>query len=296
LSVESLAIAMHHSRARNSTAIAVLMGIANHDGDGGAWPTVATLAHYARVSERQVQRTLNELIALGEIHRDVQAGGTVEFAPSDRPNLYHFMLKCPPHCDRTRQHRLICQGCGKQLAKTSQVEKYHPACTPAYHETVQGEGVTPVSPGDVGDTRGVPQVSPKPSLEPSINYSGEDSRKPAYVGNRAGAHDAELMAGCASCGARWAAGADPEQFCTCPEVATAQAPEIDASGDSHRPAGATSAASPIDSPSSSHERAEGDAEACPRWRGSMPHTPDPHGTCIDCGASVPSHETGDTNA
>ncbi|WP_089938090.1 MULTISPECIES: helix-turn-helix domain-containing protein [unclassified Leifsonia] len=278
-----MAIAMHHSRARNSTAIAVLVGIANHDGDGGAWPTVGTLAHYARVSERQVQRTLNELIALGEIHRDIQAGGTVEFAPTDRPNLYHFTLKCPPHCDNTRQHRLICQGCGKPLPKTSQTVMRHPACEPAYHAS--GEGVTPMSPGDADDTRGVPPVTPKPSLEPSINYPREDSPEPAYVGNRARAHEGDASG--AALAASAGAAAEP-----------AQAPKIDGSADSHRPAGASAAAGPISSPADAQRGPHEDPNACPRWRGSMPHTIGRDGRCIDCGASVPGHidtETGEVH-
>lgn len=257
-----MAIAMHHSRARNSTAIAVLVGIANHDGDGGAWPTVSTLAHYARVSERQVQRTLNELIALGEIRREIQAGGTVEFAPTDRPNLYHFTLKCPPHCDRTRNHRLACLGCSKTLPRTSHLVHYHSGCEPASQPEL--EGVTPMSPPDAGVTGGVPPVSPKPSLEPFINYPQADSHKPAYVGNRASAHESDAYG--AAIPAAAAASAE-----------AAQAPEIDADGDSHQPASATPAAGPIDSP-----------QPCPRWR-DLPHTPDAHGTCIDCGAPVPGH-------
>jgi len=262
-----MAIAMHHSRARNSTAVAVLVGIANHDGDGGAWPTVNTLAHYARVSPRQAQRALNELVALGEINRQVQGGGTVEMAPSDRPNLYHFLLKCPPHCDGSRAHRLICEGCGKALPKNSVLDRLHPACRAAR------EGVTPVTPGDVDVTPGVSPVTPKPSLEPSINYTGENSSEPAYVGNRASARELDAS------GAHLPASADAS-------AQAAQAPEIDASGDSHRPAGAATAPGSHNVSSSAQTAADGDSEACPRWRGSMPHTPDQHGKCIDCGAPV----------
>lgn len=262
-----MAIAMHHSRARNSTAVAVLVGIANHDGDGGAWPTVNTLAHYARVSPRQAQRAINELVALGEVDRHIQGGGTVEMAPSDRPNLYHFRLKCPPHCDGSRAHRLICEGCGKALPKTSVLDRLHPACKAAR------EGVTPVTPGDMGGTPRVTPVTPKPSLEPSINYTGENSSKPAYVGNRASARELD------------ASGADLPAPAGASAQA-AQAPEIDASGGSHRAAGASAVPEPHNVPSGASSAADGDSETCPRWRGSMPHTPDQHGKCIDCGAPV----------
>lgn len=136
MSVESITIAFHHSRARG-TAKLVLLGIANHDGDGGAWPSVATLARYARADARSVQRAIDTLEKLGEIRRDRQAGGTIHTAPHMRPNLYHFRLACPSTCDGTRNHR-----------STGELST----------------GVTPVSPGDASVTRGVTPVSPEPSF------------------------------------------------------------------------------------------------------------------------------------
>jgi len=104
MSVESLAIALHHSRSRGTARI-VLIGIANHDGDGGAWPSVATLAKYAGVHPRNVQRALEQLEALQEIRREIQRGGMPQMPDPRRPNLYTFRLVCPPDCDRSRQHR-----------------------------------------------------------------------------------------------------------------------------------------------------------------------------------------------
>ncbi|NQX26844.1 helix-turn-helix domain-containing protein [Microbacteriaceae bacterium VKM Ac-2854] len=157
-----MAIAMHHSRSRNSTDIAVLVGIANHDGDGGAWPTVPTLAHYARVSDRQVQRSLTELIRLGEIVRDIQHGGTAEIAHYDRPNLYHFVLKCPPHCDGSRGHKLLCRKCGKAMPKSFQTRFFHPECEPAAAPEVALDPVTPTSPGDAQSADSDPVTSASP--------------------------------------------------------------------------------------------------------------------------------------
>lgn len=105
MSVEALAIALHHSRATGA-ALLVLLGIANHDGDGGAWPSIATLAKYARVHPRNVQRASGRLEQLGEIRRAVQRGGTAATEHHERPNLYHVVLKCPPGCDGTRNHRV----------------------------------------------------------------------------------------------------------------------------------------------------------------------------------------------
>lgn len=105
MSIESVAIALHHSRAKGTAAL-VLIGIANHDGDGGAWPTMATLAKYGRCTERNAQKAVAQLEALGEVRREMQAGGSANIPASQRPNLYRFLLRCPEGCDRTSAHRV----------------------------------------------------------------------------------------------------------------------------------------------------------------------------------------------
>ena len=105
MSVEALGIALNHSKAKGSAKL-VLIGIANHAGDGGAWPSVATLARYAGITDRRrIQRCIAQLEELGEIRRHVQAGGNDDMASSQRPNLYRFTLTCPPDCDRTASHK-----------------------------------------------------------------------------------------------------------------------------------------------------------------------------------------------
>jgi hypothetical protein len=104
MSVESMAIVLHHSRAKG-TAKLILLGIANHDGDGGAWPSVNTLAKYANCSRTQVQRSLTQLEALNEVTRYVQAGGDHRHAEHERPNRYSIRLRCPADCDRSSSHR-----------------------------------------------------------------------------------------------------------------------------------------------------------------------------------------------
>lgn len=255
-----MAIAMHHSRAPKSSTIAVLLGIANHDGDGGAWPTVATLAHYARITPRSVQRELESLIRLGEIDRDIQGGGTVEIAHYDRPNLYHFVLTCPPHCDRTRAHKLICKGCGKPLPKSSQTVYFHAACAPV-------DPVTPVSPGDTSVARGATGASSKPSIETTTYVNKEP-----YVGNRVREQESDAS------GAPF------------PAVATAPA--------SRRPEGPTSSEyerlrrSPsgeaFDLARSVQQMTTPSAAVCPNAKGRRPHTPEPSNPryCRDCGERV----------
>lgn len=161
MSIESVAIALHHSKA-TGTAKLVMIGIANHDGDGGAWPSVKTLAKYAGVDPRSVQRAIDKLEKLHEIRRFVQAGGDHRFADHERPNRYQVLLRCPVDCDRSSQHR---------------VPSDSPATLPIDEFSTR---VTLASPGDSGTRGGVTQVSPKPSP----NHPNTTEKK-THVGNRA---------------------------------------------------------------------------------------------------------------
>lgn len=105
MSVEALAIALHHSRAKGIVKL-VLIGIANHDGDGGSWPAVRTLARYAGCDPRSVRRAVEQLEKLGEVRRSIMGGGNRATADHLRPNLYHFTLTCPPGCDRSKNHKM----------------------------------------------------------------------------------------------------------------------------------------------------------------------------------------------
>ena len=110
MSNEAMAIALYHSRSSGTTKL-VLLGIANHDGDGGAWPSLATLATYAGgVSERTVSRAIGELVELGEVSVERNAGGLRNCRDDRRPNLYHFLLSCPPDCDGSKNHRVRRHG------------------------------------------------------------------------------------------------------------------------------------------------------------------------------------------
>lgn len=100
-----MAIALNHSKA-TGTAKLILIGIANHDGDGGAWPSLATLSRYAGgVNRRNIQRALDRLEQLGEIKRGKMLGGNADTPDHLRPNLYIITVRCPAYCDRTSQHR-----------------------------------------------------------------------------------------------------------------------------------------------------------------------------------------------
>lgn len=99
-----MAVVLHHSRAHGTNKL-ILLGIANHSGDGGAWPTVETLARYGNVAERSVQRALSELVKLGELAVHPNAGGNQNVRPDRRPNRYDVLVSCPVTCDRTPNHR-----------------------------------------------------------------------------------------------------------------------------------------------------------------------------------------------
>jgi hypothetical protein len=72
MSIEAMNLVLNHSKATGRAKL-VLLGIANHFGDNGAWPSIETLARYANASERSVKRDIQELIDLGELTVDVNA-------------------------------------------------------------------------------------------------------------------------------------------------------------------------------------------------------------------------------
>lgn len=188
MSVESIAIVLHHSKAKGTDKL-VLLGIANHEGDGGAWPAVATLARYAGVDERTVQRSLKRLESAGELSIAIQAGGPSGIPAWRRPNRYEVALACPATCDRTRNHR------NKPL--------------PQAPADLWKEGVTPTSPGDAHVTGGVTPTSPggvtpaspEPSIEPDHETPVESGTQGQYArGDEAAPEGRPVALRCDVCG------------------------------------------------------------------------------------------------
>jgi hypothetical protein len=62
-----------HSTGR---ARLVLLAIADHQGELGAWPSIATLARMTNASERSIKRDIQELVELGELRVEYQAAPT----------------------------------------------------------------------------------------------------------------------------------------------------------------------------------------------------------------------------
>lgn len=146
MSVEKIAAVLHHSRSAGTDRL-VLIGIANHEGDGGAYPSVATLAKYANCSERTVQRSIKALVELGELRVKVQGGGDEDWRKDRRPNRYRVLVTCPDTCDRTFNHRDL-----------SGVTPMTPR--DASGVTSEADGVTPMTP-----PRGDTAMSPEPSID-----------------------------------------------------------------------------------------------------------------------------------
>ena len=158
-----MSLVLHHSTATGTEKL-VLIGIANHDGDGGAFPSIATLAAYANVSERSVQRAIERLVEMGEVSVHLQDGGQRD--GRYRTNRYEVHVSCPEGCDRSKNHRV------------RPVENV--ASRGDAHDTPDSSGVTPMTPrGDAGVVSGVTLASPEPVLEPVHEPTDDDTREHA---------------------------------------------------------------------------------------------------------------------
>jgi Helix-turn-helix domain len=105
MSVEHLAIVLHHSAAVGTDKV-VMLGIANHDGDGGAFPAHSTLAKYANVDISNVRKALRKLVAAGELRIEERFTTSPTGAVVNQSNRYFILVQCPPTCDRSPQHRI----------------------------------------------------------------------------------------------------------------------------------------------------------------------------------------------
>jgi hypothetical protein len=88
MSIEAVSLVLNQSRATGRAKL-VLLGIANHLGDQGAWPSISTLARYANASERSVKRDIQELVQLGELKVEMQNAPTRQ---QYKTNLYWITI------------------------------------------------------------------------------------------------------------------------------------------------------------------------------------------------------------
>jgi len=128
VTVENIAQVLHHSKATGATKL-VLVGIANHAGDGGAFPAMETLATYAGIDVSGVRRHMRTLEKLGEVTVETNGGGDPKrpIPKHMRPNLFHIDVPCPPNCQGAPKHKLLCDVCNEPLRNS---RRKAGTCTP----------------------------------------------------------------------------------------------------------------------------------------------------------------------
>lgn len=88
MSIQVTNAVWQHSKSSGRARL-VLLAIADHQGEIGAWPSIKTIATMVNASERSVQRDIKELEALGELRVEVQSAPTHQQYKS---NLYWVTL------------------------------------------------------------------------------------------------------------------------------------------------------------------------------------------------------------
>lgn len=88
MSIQVMNAVWQHSKSSGRARL-VLLAIADHQGEIGAWPSISTIAKMVNASERSVQRDIQELQKLGELRVEVQNAPTRNQYKS---NLYWVTL------------------------------------------------------------------------------------------------------------------------------------------------------------------------------------------------------------
>lgn len=83
MSIEIMNAVWRESRS-DGRARLVLLAIADHQGEIGAWPSIATLAKMVNASERSVKRDIQELQKLGELKVELQNAPTTRQYKTNR--------------------------------------------------------------------------------------------------------------------------------------------------------------------------------------------------------------------
>ena len=93
MSVNALNWVAQHSESKANERL-VLFGVADAADKHGrnAWPTLDTLAEFANVDKRTVQRAIQSLEALGELEVERNMGGGSDWQGNRRPNRYALPL------------------------------------------------------------------------------------------------------------------------------------------------------------------------------------------------------------
>lgn len=169
----------------------VLLAIADQARKDGtnAYPSIESIAEMANVSARTVQRAIRNLIDLGELRVERNAGGARDLRDDRRPNRYtvlmHGATAVSPRTDaeraraaRSRSYRAETDGATIVSPRDGTAARH--VCHPVdgHGVTTDGHGVTTeASRGDNQRAHGVTQVSPDPREDPR-----EDPKDPNSFG------------------------------------------------------------------------------------------------------------------
>lgn len=118
MSKEAMSAVLHHSKASPHAKL-VLLAIAYHENETGAWMSQATLARLCNMSERTVRRHVAELRDLFEL--DVIANDGAGHG-ARMTNRYFIILDCPEECDRSFSHK---QNSAEVIALTASRRKQY---------------------------------------------------------------------------------------------------------------------------------------------------------------------------
>lgn len=143
--------------------VGLMLGLANHADNKGqaAYPSIDTLAWYARKERRATRRDLKALAALGLIRRGNQAY-VLHLPPDKRPIVYDLAI------ERKRSRDDDANACGKPGGSTDPLAKHTNTGKP--DNTGIPRGSTGPSGGVCETERGGPQT-PLTVLEPPLNQT-----------------------------------------------------------------------------------------------------------------------------
>jgi hypothetical protein len=166
-----MGLILKHSRSRGtSRLVAVAIGDCCEDDGTGAWPAVRTIAARAGTSERTAQRSIMELVQLGELAVDENAG-------PKRANLYTIRidrLLANGAADKLTAEKLAIAS-KRQGAKSTRVPKLHPVREGdqgCQDERAEGDRIETEGDKALSSDPSSGSVRSDPSMDPSASGAG----------------------------------------------------------------------------------------------------------------------------
>jgi hypothetical protein len=135
MSFESAAKALQVQGLKSSAKL-VLIGIASHEGDGGSWPSLATLATYAGVNVRSAKRLVRDLEDGGYIDVILNGGGTQHTRNDRRPNRYTTTIERGVKRNTKIERGVMCEPDGVSPVIERGVIESHDGVSPVTPELV----------------------------------------------------------------------------------------------------------------------------------------------------------------